>query len=69
MRFWDMRRQGMPSVEHRLFSSPKEYSVYRLKAESPNYVLPIPEDETSYNNAIENNQREVIASSSLGTLE
>ena len=33
MRFWDMRRQGMPSVEHRLFSSPKEYSVYRLKAE------------------------------------
>lgn len=69
IRFWDMRRQGMPAVEHRLFSSPKEYSVYRLKAESPNYVLPIPEDETSYNNAIENNRREVIASSSQGTLE
>lgn len=69
MRFWDMRRQGMPSVEHRLFNSPKDYTVYRLNTGSPNYVLPIPEDETSYNNAIENNQREVIASSSQGTLE
>ena len=69
MRFWDMRRQGMPAVVHHLFSSPKDYSVFCLEEGSLNYVLPIPEDETNYNDAIENNQREVIASSSQGTLE
>ena len=64
-----MRRQGMPAVVHHLFSSPKDYSVFCLEEGSLNYVLPIPEDETNYNDAIENNQREVIASSSQGTLE
>lgn len=69
MRFWDMRRQGMPAVEHRSFSTVKDYSVYNLKAESPNYVLPIPSDETSYNTGIVNNLRETIGASSTGTLE
>lgn len=69
MRFWDMRRQGMPAQEHLLFSTKKNYEVYRLKSSSPNYVLPIPEDETSYNTAITNNFRETIGASSSGSLE
>lgn len=69
MRFWDMRRQGMPAVEHRLFSTVNDYSVYSLKAGSPNYVLPIPTDETSYNTGIINNIRETIGASSTGSLE
>lgn len=68
-RFWDMRRQGMPTVEHYLFSSAKDYSVYILKAGSPNYVLRIPDDETAYNDGIVNNPRENISASSTGTLE
>lgn len=69
MRFWDMRRQGMPAQEHWLFSTKKNYEVYKLKADSPNYVLSIPEDETSYNTAIVNNFRETIGASSSGSLE
>lgn len=68
MRFWDMRRQGMPAIEHKLFSTAKDYSVYNLKAGSPNYVLPIPDDETSYNTGIINNMRETIGASSTGSL-
>lgn len=69
MRFWDMRRQGMPAVEHKLFDSAKSYTVYMLKKGSPNYVLPIPSDETAYNTGIINNLRETIGASSTGTLE
>lgn len=69
MRFWDMRREGMPAQEHRLFSSAKDYSVYKLPQGSANYVLPIPGDETNYNDGIVNNAREVIGASSTGTLE
>ena len=69
MRFWDMRRQGMPAVEHRLFSTVNDYAVYHLKDGSPNYVLPIPNDETSYNTGIVNNIRETIGASSTGSLE
>ena len=69
MRFWDMRRQGMPAQEHWLFSTKKNYEVYKLKNNSPNYVLSIPKDETSYNTAIINNFRETIGASSSGSLE
>ncbi len=69
MRFWDMRRQGMPAQEHWLFSTKNNYEVYKLKENSPNYVLPIPNDETSYNTAIINNFRETIGASSSGSLE
>lgn len=69
MRFWDMRRQGMPAQEHRWFTTVKNYSVYSLREGSPNYVLPIPTSETSYNSACVNNQRETIGVSSEGTLE
>jgi hypothetical protein len=69
MRFWDIRREGMPAQEHKLFSSPKDYNVYKLRQESPNYVLLIPYDETNQNSDIINNTREVIGSSSNGTIE
>lgn len=69
MRFWDMRRQGMPAQTHRLFTTAKDYSVYNLPQGSANYVLPIPADETDYNDGIVNNQRDVIGSTASGTLE
>lgn len=69
MRFWDMRREGMPAQEHHLFSSATNYTVYKLPQGSTNYVLPIPEDEASYNDNIVNNERTVIGASGTSSVE
>lgn len=60
MRFWDMRRQGMPSVEHKYYFSMSSYQTFVLEKESPNYVLSIPASETEYNKGITNNPRITI---------
>lgn len=60
MRFWDMRRQGMPEVEHVYYYSMNTSKTFVLKQGSPNYLLPIPASETDYNDGIENNPRETI---------
>lgn len=67
MRFWDMRREGMPMQQHNLYSSVDNYATYILPEGSANYVLPIPSDEASYNSGIVNNTREVIGASSTGS--
>lgn len=60
MRFWDLRRQGMPEITHRLYHSTTEYETYVLPQGSPNYVMAIPASESDYNDGIVQNQREVI---------
>ena len=60
MRFWDMRRQGMPEVKHEFYSSMTSSKTFVLKQGSPNYLLPIPLSETEYNDGMTNNSRETI---------
>lgn len=60
MRFWDLRRQGMPELKHRWYSSWDTYETYTMKQESGNYVLAIPDSELRYNSGCINNARELI---------
>lgn len=60
MRFWDLRRQGMPQITHTLYRTDGTSSTYVLSAGSPNYLLQIPAAETDYNSTIETNPRENI---------
>ncbi|MBR5351286.1 MAG: RagB/SusD family nutrient uptake outer membrane protein [Prevotella sp.] len=60
MRFWDMRRQGMPAQTHYIYSSVNTFMTYELPMGSPNYVLPIPASELDYNDGCTNNVRIVI---------
>ena len=60
MRFWDLRRQGMPEIKHRWYSGWDTYETYTLKQGSGNYVLAIPDSELRYNNDCVNNARELV---------
>lgn len=60
MRFWDLRRQGMPELTHEYFYAATSSQTFVLPQGSPNYVLPIPLSETDYNDGCTNNQREII---------
>lgn len=60
MRFWDLRRQGMPELKHVWYSGWDTYETYTLRRESGNWVLPIPSSELHYNDACADNRREVI---------
>ncbi len=57
MRFWDLRRQGMPELTHIYFDAQGTTTNYVLPQGSPNYVLLIPKAETSFNDMIEQNLR------------
>ena len=60
MRFWDLRRQGMPQQVHRFYNNLTTYETYVLPQGSPNYVLAIPRSETTNNMVITSNVREAI---------
>lgn len=60
MRFWDLRRQGCPTLYHRWYESENTYETYILPAGSNNYTLAIPRSETDYNNLASQNPRDVI---------
>ena len=60
MRFWDLRRQGMPQQIHKFYNNSTTYETYVLPEGSPNYVLAIPRSETTSNLVITSNVREVI---------
>lgn len=60
MRFWDLRRQGMPELTHKYFYSATSSKTFVLPQGSPNYVLPIPLSETDYNDGCTDNPREII---------
>lgn len=57
MRFWDLRRQGMPEIQHRYYYSKTNYETYTLEQGSPNYVLAIPASEMNNNPKITSNER------------
>lgn len=60
IRWWDLRRQGMPRLEHRLLTTNTMYETYILEQGGKNYTLAIPRSETSYNGAITGNSRDNI---------
>ena len=60
MRFWDLRRQGMPELKHKWYSSWDRYETYTLPQGSKNYVLSIPRSELDYNNGCHDNERDLI---------
>lgn len=60
MRFWDLRRIGMPRIEHRWYTDKDNYELYVLQAKSKNYTVQIPASETSVNDLAIPNEREVI---------
>ncbi len=60
MRFWDMRRQGMPAQSHKFYSTLTNYETYNLPQGSGNYVLAIPTSETKYNSDLAQNARDII---------
>lgn len=60
MRFWDLRRQGMPSITHKWYGNRTTYVSYILPQGSPNYVLSIPASEINGNSLITSNERDVI---------
>lgn len=60
MRFWDLRRQGMPELKHKWYSSWDTYETYTLPQGSKNYVLSIPRSELDYNNGCYDNERDLI---------
>ncbi len=58
IRWWDLRRQGMPELIHYLKDSPSPAVEYKLEAKGKNYVLPIPQSETNYNSVVTQNPRD-----------
>lgn len=60
MRFWDLRRMGMPKIEHHWYSDKENFETYTLEKGGNNYVLQIPQSETQYNDRLKPNPRDVI---------
>ena len=60
MRFWDLRRTGMPRIEHRWYTDKNNYELYVLEEKGKNYVVQIPLSETSVNSLATPNDRDVI---------
>lgn len=60
MRFWDLRRTGMPEIEHRWYVDKENYESYTLQQGGNNYMIQIPSSETKYNDLIVPNPRDVI---------
>lgn len=58
MRWFDMRRWGV-EIEHLFYhyDDPTAYDVYRLEAQSPNYVLPLPLEIQRVDDVIEKFER------------
>ncbi|MDY4044186.1 MAG: RagB/SusD family nutrient uptake outer membrane protein [Marinifilaceae bacterium] len=56
LRWFDLRRYGMPSIEHRYRTSTSEsWYVYTLRAEDPLYTLPIPNVQLEKNIKLKQN--------------
>ena len=59
MRFWDLRRQGMPRQVHRWYGTATAYETYILSEKNNNYVMQIPASEAS-NTLMVSNPRDLI---------
>ena len=60
MRFWDLRRQGLPQQIHRFYESKTSFETFVLPQGSKNYVLAIPNSELNANRLVTSNVREDI---------
>lgn len=56
-RWWDLRRQGMPELEHIVYYKGGGSERYLLQKGDPNYTLEIPRAEREYNPGIQLNNR------------
>lgn len=56
-RWWDLRRQGMPELEHVVYYKGGGTERYLLRKGDPNYTLEIPRAEREYNPGIQLNNR------------
>ena len=54
-RWFDLRRMGMPRIEHVYFTDPANPQVFVLEENSPRYVLPIPKSAIERNPALVQN--------------
>ena len=54
-RWFDLRRYGMPSIEHIFYEGSIAKYKYTLQEKDPQYVLPIPNIVLQQNNALEQN--------------
>lgn len=55
-RWFDLRRYGMPSIEHTWYDASGNRTVYTLKEKDLGYVLPIPQDAMDTNSALIQNE-------------
>ncbi|MBC9909489.1 RagB/SusD family nutrient uptake outer membrane protein [Chitinophaga varians] len=54
-RWFDLRRYGMPAIEHIYTPNETTVQVFRLEARDPMYVMPIPDDVLNRNPALVQN--------------
>lgn len=54
-RWFDLRRYGMPAIEHIYTPDPLTTQVYKLNARDPQYVIPIPNEVLLRNTSIPQN--------------
>lgn len=54
-RWFDLRRMGMPRIEHKYFVNPDNVQTFVLEEKSPRYVLPIPQAAIERNPALVQN--------------
>ncbi|NML39923.1 RagB/SusD family nutrient uptake outer membrane protein [Chitinophaga sp. G-6-1-13] len=54
-RWFDLRRYGMPAIEHIYTPNETTVQVFRLEARDPMYVMPIPDDVLNRNPALTQN--------------
>ena len=60
-RWTDLRRYGMPQIEHIFYAAKKATpETYILKSGDKNYTLELPYSELNYNSAVERTNRRVI---------
>ena len=48
-RWFDLRRMGMPHIEHKYFLDATNVQTFVLEEKSPRYVLPIPDNARERN--------------------
>lgn len=56
LRWFDLRRNGMPRIEHEFFYEGQEHNTYVLEEKDPRYVLPLPETVLRRNSNLVQNE-------------
>lgn len=56
-RWFDLRRYGMPAIEHIYMPDPNTTQIYKLSAKDPQYVIPIPNEVLLRNTSLTQNKQ------------